>query len=288
MGMEKCLEMFKTANPAKDSDYKSIYLKVSQLDSPVLNPLPKLKHAAAKVNDDNPKMEPSSPILDKSQRRRPMLTAARSKLSSRFLDGIDDEDEDEEYYDRLDSTQDIPATVTSLSPLERYMKKLEENKRDQELKVANLKNELRTVDEKLQQAKSKHEFVQGNVCGNCHVRLGHKAKKCELDQCMNVYDCGIEKFHPRQTNRSKLRQGIQKAETKLKKLKQEVQNRQSSIESLKKSLVNQVEPRLLAEHASDYYVGGLRNSSLLRQHVHIIESCRKRNFNVKIPQKQNV
>ena len=286
-------EMFETANPVKDRDYKRIYLKVSQLDSPVLNPLPKSKHAAVKVNEengDNPKMEPSSPIFDKSQRRRPMLTAARSKLSSRFLDGIDDEDEDddEEYYDRLDSTQDIPATVTSLSPLERYMKKLEENKRDQELKVANLKDELRTVDEKLQQAKSKHEFVQGNVCGNCHMRLGHSAKKCELDQCMNVYHCGIEKFHPRQTNRSKLRQEIQKEETKLQKLKQEVQNRQSSVENLKKSLVNQVEQRLLAEHASDYYVGGLRNWSLLRQHVHIIESYCKRNFNGKIPPKQNV
>ena len=32
-------EMFETANPVKDRDYKRIYLKVSQLDSPVLNPL---------------------------------------------------------------------------------------------------------------------------------------------------------------------------------------------------------------------------------------------------------
>ena len=115
-------QMFETSNPVKDR----IYLKVSQLHSPVLNPLPKSKHAALKVregNDDNRKMEPLSPFFDKSLRRRPMLTAARSKLSPRFLDGIEDEDGDEEeYYNRIDSTQNIPATITSLSPLERYMK----------------------------------------------------------------------------------------------------------------------------------------------------------------------
>ena len=73
-----------------------------------------------------------------------------------------------------------------------------------------------------------------------------------------------------------------------KKLKQEIQNREFSVESLKKSFVNQVEQKLLAENASDYYVGGLRNWSRLREHVHLIESYCKINFNGKIPPKQNL
>ena len=73
-----------------------------------------------------------------------------------------------------------------------------------------------------------------------------------------------------------------------KKLKQEIQNREFLVESLKKSFVNQVEQKLLAENASDYYVGGLRNWSRLREHVHLIESYCKRNFNGKIPPKQNL
>jgi hypothetical protein len=228
-----------------------------------------------------------------------MHTAARSKLSSKFIGVTEDQFEDEEaeeryydtYYDRLEPTQTVPVPaqgVTGLSPLERYMKTLNNNKKEQELKVANLRDELMTVDKNLLQAKSNNEYVQGNVCGNCHLKLGHTAKKCVLDKCTNVYNCGIEKYHPRQTNRSKLRQELQKEESKLQKLKQEIQNRESSVESLKKSLVNQVEQKLLAENASDYYVGGLRNWSLLREHVHLIESYCKRYFNGKIPPKQNL
>jgi hypothetical protein len=300
--IEMFKEMFESANHVKDRDYKKIYLKVSQLDSPVLDPLPKSKHAA-KINEDdvdkNPNTELPDPIFNESQRRPPMHTAARSKLSSKFIGVTEDQFEDEEaeeryydtYYDRLEPTQTVPVPaqgVTGLSPLERYMKTLNNNKKEQELKVANLRDELMTVDKNLLQAKSNNEYVQGNVCGNCHLKLGHTAKKCVLDKCTNVYNCGIEKYHPRQTNRSKLRQELQKEESKLQKLKQEIQNRESSVESLKKSLVNQVEQKLLAENASDYYVGGLRNWSLLREHVHLIESYCKRYFNGKIPPKQNL
>ena len=287
-------EMFEAAVAVKDREHKKIYLKVSQLDSPVLDPHPKSKQAAVKVtsnekNANDPNTELPDHPLNESQRRPSVHPAARSKLSSKLV-GLDcSDDDDEEFYDRIKPTQSVPAqSTTGLSPLERYMKKLNENKREQELKVANLKDELRTVDDKLQQAKCNNDRGQGNVCGNCHMKLGHTAKKCMLDTCSNVYDCGIEKFHPRQTKKSKLRQEIQKEESKLQKLEQEVQIRQSSVESLKKSLVHQVEQRLLAENASDYYVGDLRNWSLLRQHVHLIESYCKRNFNGKIPPKQNL
>ena len=40
------------------------------------------------------------------------------------------------------------------------------------------------------------------------------------------------------------------------------------------------------ENKSDYLVAGLKNWSLLRRHVHLIESYCKRNFNGEIPPKQ--
>ena len=55
---------------------------------------------------------------------------------------------------------------------------------------------------------------------------------------------------------------------------------------MKKSLVSQVEQTLLSENKSDYLVAGLKNWSLLRRHVHLIESYCKRNFNGEIPPKQ--
>ena len=197
-------EMFETANSVKDREYKKIYLRVSQLDSPVLYPLPKSDHAAVKISNgdiNGSNTEFPDPIFNELPKRPPMHTVARSKLSSRFVSITDDEDEDEDNYNRIEPTQNIPAQSTSLSPLDRYMEKLNENKREQELKVAKLRDELRTVDEQLLQAKSNHEYLQGNVCGNCHMKLGHTAKKCVLDKCTNVFDCGIEKFHPHQTNK---------------------------------------------------------------------------------------
>ena len=115
-------EMFETANSVKDREYKKIYLRVSQLDSPVLYPLPKSDHAAVKISDgdiNDSNTELPDPIFNELPKRPPMYTAARNKLSSSFFGVTEDEDEDEDNYDRIEPTQNIPAQSTSLSPLER-------------------------------------------------------------------------------------------------------------------------------------------------------------------------
>ena len=61
-------EMFETANPVKDRDYKRIYLKVSQLDSPVLNPL---------------RFQSRSMLLSKSMRK--MMIIQKWNLRVQFL-----------------------------------------------------------------------------------------------------------------------------------------------------------------------------------------------------------
>ena len=45
---------------------------------------------------------------------------------------------------------------------------------------------------------------------------------------------------------------------------------------------------MLTENRCDYVVGGLKNWSLLRKHVHLVESYSKRKFHGKIPPKESI
>lgn len=55
-----------------------------------------------------------------------------------------------------------------------------------------------------------------------------------------------------------------------------------------KAPASKIEERLLSENGSDYVVGCMRNWSLLRTHVHLIEGYCKRYFHGKVPPKQNL
>ncbi len=106
----------------------------------------------------------------------------------------------------------------------------------------------------------------------CHLKLGHTARNCSLDACSDVFDCGFEKFHTRQINRTKLNQELKREETALQKLENELRTRRFAVRSLKETLTSQIENKLLRENGPDYHVGNF---------------C-KRNFNGKIPPKQNL
>ena len=286
------VEMLKSGKVQNDREYTKIHLKVSELDSPIgmathLFIKEQLKCGAPEIkppqtfepavvdddNDDKDLRIPVSKTQKKVLEKIPCQKTNRS-LDATFLTAADDDV--------------ITTKPDGLSPLQRYISKLEDNVANQKRKVSLLKNSLYTVDEKIKQVKSITQIGSGQMCGNCHLRLGHTARNCSLDKCTDVFSCGFEKYHPNQINRSKLNQEIKKEETSLQKMETELGSRQSAMRSLENAPARKIEQRLLTENRPDYVVGGLKNWSLLRKHVHLIEGYCKRNFHGKIPPKESL
>ncbi len=290
------IEMFKTGKLLNNRYYTKIYLKVSELDSPMAMAThavkkDKLQDGDSKIkpprvrtkvqdvvhvddDDYNSRVAASKP--EKKMQESHTVTSPSHKIN-RSLDCT-----------FLTATDDETAANSNPSPLQRYINKLEANMINQMRKVSLLQSNLNDVNEKLGQLKSIHDRGKGQVCSNCHLRLGHTARNCVLDKCTDVFSCGFEKFHHNQVNRSKLNQELKKEETALEKLKIELNNRRSAIRSLENAPTHRIEQGLLSENQDDYVVGGLKNWSLLRRHVHLIEGYCKRNYNCKIPPKESL
>ena len=307
---EMFLEMFKSGKLANERDYTKIHLKVSELDSPMGiathvvkkaqsdSDVLQIKPQEQTSNVDRPKNPSISRLVvvdddfdsnvaiskTKAGEKKNMEILPRQHKASRSLDS--------HFYkvsDNLANQDEFDETVNpNPSPLQRYISKLEENVENQRRKVSLIQNNLYSVDVKLEQAKSKNQVGKGQMCGNCHSRLGHTARNCSLDKCTDIFSCGIEKFHQNQINRSKLNQELKREESSLQKLKTELDNRKSAIRSLQNAPANKIEQRLLAENERDYVTGNLKNWSLLRKHVHLIEGYCKRNFHGNIPPKESV
>ena len=272
-------EMLKSGRPVANRDHVKVHLKVSELDSPANisavsrygdRPVyaAKVQQAQVQQGADGCNVIPS------------MKKTAPYSLCSTF-DSVAD-------YDQAKGVAPSRPTTTHTLPLERYASKLENDARAQSQKVDLLKEEINDIDERLSEAKSAQLSGNLTVCGNCHLKLGHTARNCSLEKCEDVFDCGFERFHTRQINRTKLNQELKKEETTLQKLENELKNRRSAVKSLKVSMSCQIEDKLLLENSSEYYVGKFRNWSLLRRHVHLVETYCKRNFSGKITPKQNL
>ena len=197
-------------------------MKVSKLDSPV-----QIAQKDDAVNEmgkcDIPNKAGSSGLLEYPSHQKISMynpkTITSCNLDSKFLDvannSTSDSDSEEEEPPTCHCARDrAHPQAKTLSPLKRHLEKRNENKNQQECNVAMLRDELQIINEKLSKAKSA-STGGGNVCGNCHLRLGHTAKKCAIEKCVDVFDCGLEKFHPGQINHNKMRQEIHKEEAKL-------------------------------------------------------------------------
>jgi phage gpG-like protein len=104
-------------------------------------------------------------------------------------------------------------------------------------------------------------------------------------KCSNAFECGFEKFHKGQINHPKLNQEIKK-ENILHKMENNLNNRRSAVASLKETLSSQIENRFALQKRPWIPYWQFKNLSLLRKHVHLIETYCKHNFRGKIPPKQ--
>ena len=130
-------------------------------------------------------------------------TPARTRLDKEFL--------------RCDSEKDTDNTdneyADELTPTQRYIMKSEEKIKQKQSVIKSLQEKLQETESKLDRVKSNPR--DGNVCRNCHLRLGHTSRSCDYGKCTSVFKCGMEKFHPGEHNAKDLRSKLRKHEREL-------------------------------------------------------------------------
>ena len=162
------------------------------------------------------------------------------------------------------------------TPLERYILRSEEKIDEQESVIRQLRDKIEDIETKLERVKS--DPLDGNICRNCHLRLGHTSRNCELDKCSSVFKCGLEKNPPGELKLKEMRLQLKKHESKLKQLTEELRKRKNAVDNVKDKQHIRIESDLLQTNRAAYMINGNQNWSLLRKHVYIVQQYCKKKF----------
>ena len=88
------------------------------------------------------------------------------------------------------------------------MKQAKNDIEEKKAELLELEMKDQEIQSKLLRVKSNPD--DGNMCRNCHLRLGHTARSCEYGKCQSVCGCGEEKFHPGEINTRGMRSSIKR------------------------------------------------------------------------------
>jgi hypothetical protein len=172
--------------------------------------------------------------------------------------------------------------------MEKYVEIALVNVNKQKAKLEQLRQQREEIVQKLEAASLAAGDTKTILCGNCHLRLGHTQKKCNLERCNDVFSCGQEKHHPGQANRRKLDQTISKQEKLVLECETELKRRKSAVQTVEKSKTKQIENRLLENREEYLNESGNLNWNLVRKHATMIEHYCKKNTNGRIPGKESI
>ena len=252
--------------------------KGKDLDSPIKSPLKK-------------RVCPDSKTLIISENSKPCSRTSKKCLSfgSRVGKACNDEAQRFEQscpttsrcYDHASS--DIQTHIST--PFERYVNKLEEQIRLKDNEIHGQEEKLSAFQERLNLAKSQQG--DGNVCHNCHLRLNHTARKCMLDSCTSLFQCGEEKFHPTENVAKQYTMSLNKLKSEKEQMRKDLDGKKSASKKVT-SIHNRIETDLLGENNTAYYQNGVKNWTLLRKHVYALQCYSKKYLNGKIPPKHEL
>ena len=152
------------------------------------------------------------------------------------------------------------------TPLERYMDKVKRDLDEKKQELCKLEMDEHDMERKILRVKSNAE--NGNMCRNCHLRLGHTARNCDFDKCQSVFKCGKEKLHAGKINRRGTRCAVSKLKGQIAKMEQDLINKEQSVNKLNKSLPNRIERGLMEENTNRYFERGVKKCCLLRKHIY--------------------
>ena len=172
------------------------------------------------------------------------------------------------------------------TPLQRYMDKVKRDLDEKKQELCKLEMDERDTEREILRVKSNAE--NGNMCKNCHLRLGHTARNCDFDKRQSVCKCGEEKLHAGEIDRRGTRCAVSKLKGEIAKMEQDLINKEQSLNKLNESLPNRIERGLMEENENGYFERGVKKWCLLRKHVYLVEKYCKANFGGKIPAKHKV
>ena len=122
-----------------------------------------------------------------------------------------------------------------LLPLERYSKRHEEVLRNYSDELKLKTDELEHFDAKLKKACEQNNGHL-NVCGNCHLKLGHTRKACTFSPCRSTFSCGvITKHNDQKSKRAAISKQISQLETKITKVNKDVESATTVVEKVRNS-----------------------------------------------------
>ena len=122
---------------------------------------------------------------------------------------------------------DDDVNCESKTLLERYVLITEKQITDKRILIAKLQEKENDIEKRINRVKSNP--LSGNICRNCHARLGHTTRTCATGKCASVFKCGEEKYHVGKINTWEIRSQIRKHEMELNKLMTELENKKSAI-----------------------------------------------------------
>ena len=184
-------EMFVRASSVDEGLYRKILLGVSELDSPVVQPLD----------------------LAKRRKLQDMSTSAiesEHKLDPRSL---------ERSFDSAATSSVKPER----SPLDHVKAELAENVQLKKVLLSSAEEELNKATRE-NDALTPLSAVRSRLCGNCH-KSGHTRPKCSSSPCPSHDACGLRDKHP------ELKQKISELQKEIKRLQQEHSDAQSKLKA---------------------------------------------------------
>ena len=184
-------EMFVRASSVDEGLYRKILLRVSELDSPVVQPLD----------------------LAKRRKLQDMSTSAiesEHKLDPRSL---------ERSFDSAATSSVKPER----SPLDHVKAELAENVQLKKVLLSSAEEELNKATRE-NDALTPLSAVRSRLCGNCH-KSGHTRPKCSSSPCPSHDACGLRDKHP------ELKQKISELQKEIKRLQQEHSDAQSKLKA---------------------------------------------------------
>ena len=131
---------------------------------------------------------PTKSVVSTRGRARKSLILRKNTNEHDFISDSDDD---------LDSDDDQINKDKPKLPLDRFLQKQKETVANLTLELDHENRELEKFDEQIQRA-SDQNIGKSNVCGKCHLKLGHTKKVCSFSPCKSVFSCGILSKHSEQ------------------------------------------------------------------------------------------
>jgi hypothetical protein len=182
------------------------------------------------------------------------IMSGSSKITVKMLDGTSPsmsrhQQSTVDYGDNLTSRRSL--TYSSPAELDIQMKEDEVKVKRTEMNSMTSKYEeiAREMNADVWRDKSKR------ACHNCHMRVGHDRKKCNMDACENVAVCGEIDLHPEAKKQlTSLSQQKQKLSGEVQSLQNELDAKKGAHEQTFRTFEGQIQSHLIRSNPEKYLI----------------------------------